>query len=170
MTTTCKIMLLGEMGVGKTSIAKQLVFGTFAGEYGSTIGVDIYTYNVEPPPGGQPFTFLVWDTDGSFGDAAFEMVYMRQAQAALVVADIGRPSTIASAARLCDRFAEVRPGRFLAAILNKWDLVEPGSEPDIPDALADPGFPVLRTSAKTGMNVKQTFHDAAQTILRRGMA
>lgn len=170
LTTTCKIMLLGEMGVGKTSIAKQLVFGTFAGEYGSTIGVDIYTYKVEPPPEGQPFTFLVWDTDGSFGDSAFEMVYMRQAQAALVVADIGRPSTVASAVRLCDRFADVRPGRFLAAILNKWDLVEPGIEPDIPDALADPGFPVLRTSAKTGMNVKQTFHDAAHTILRRGMA
>ncbi|MGI9409070.1 MAG: hypothetical protein ACR2OV_03275, partial [Hyphomicrobiaceae bacterium] len=45
-------MLLGDMGVGKTSIARRLAFGTFGGEYQSTIGVEILTYDIESGPGG----------------------------------------------------------------------------------------------------------------------
>ena len=94
----CKIMLLGEMGVGKTSIARRLAFGTFSGEYKSTIGVEILTYEIKDGPGGVPFQFLIWDTDGSFGDAIFETVYLANAQAALFVADVSRPSTFTSVA------------------------------------------------------------------------
>lgn len=163
-------MLLGEMGVGKTSIARQLAFGTFAADYSSTVGVDIYTYVVDPPPDGRPFTFLVWDTDGSFGETFFRTVYIRQAQAALMIADVTRPSTIESAARLCEIFAEALPGRYFATVLNKCDLIEGQPEPELPPILRAPDVPVLRTSAKTGMNVKSTFDDAARTILRRGQA
>lgn len=165
----CKIMLLGDMGVGKTSIARQLVFGTFDGEYGSTIGVDIYTYDVDPPPGEEPFKFLVWDTDGSFGDAYFNLVYIRQAQAALVVGDVTRPATLESAARLAERFADAMPGRYLGVVLNKLDLVVGGEEPDLPGILAAGDIPLVRTSAKTGQGIEQTFSDAASTIVRRGM-
>jgi small GTP-binding protein len=168
--TTCKIMLLGEMGVGKTSIAKQLVFGTFEGEYGSTIGVDIYTYDVVPAPGGQPFKFLIWDTDGSFGEAVFNMVYLKQAQAALVIGDASRPNTIASAALLAEKFTAAMPGRYLAVVLNKWDLIADDNRPDIPVALRSAAIPVIQTSAKTGFGVRALFHDAAATIMRRGQA
>jgi Ras-related protein Rab-5C len=167
---TCKIMLLGDMGVGKTSIARQLVFGTFDGEYGSTIGVDIYTYDVEPPPAGAPFKFLVWDTDGSFGEALFNLVYIRQAQAALVVGDATRPATLDSAARLAENFLAAMPGRHLAVVLNKWDLVENVEAVLLPDILRAKDVSVVRTSAKTGLGVKDTFHEAAATIVRRGLA
>lgn len=166
--TTCKIMLLGEMGVGKTSIAKQLVFGTFEGDYGSTIGVDIYTYDVVPGPGGQPFKFLIWDTDGSFGETFFNLVYLKQAQAALVIADASRPGTIATAAQLAARFSEALPGRYLAAVLNKCDLITDDTRPPIPAAFTTAGIPVVETSAKTGFGIKTLFHAAAETIVRRG--
>ena len=168
--TSCKIMLLGEMGVGKTSIARQLAFGTFAADYSSTVGVDIYTHVVDPPPEGKPFTFLVWDTDGSFGETLFRSVYIRQAQAALMVGDVTRPATIESAARLCEIFTEAMPGRYFAALLNKCDLIEGEDEPPLPALLRADDVPVVRTSAKTGMNVKATFADAARTIVRRGQA
>ena len=168
--TTCKIMLLGEMGVGKTSIAKQLVFGTYDGDYDSTIGVEIYTYDVIPPPNDDPFKFLIWDTDGSFGESFFNLVYIRQAQAALVVADATRPHTIESAARLVDTFSNAMPGRYLAAVLNKWDLVDEHDAPELPDRLRAADLPLVKTSAKTGLNIADTFHDAARTIVRRGLA
>jgi len=163
-------MLLGDMGVGKTSIARQLVFGTFDGAYGSTIGVDIYTYDVEPPPADVPFKFLVWDTDGSFGEALFNLVYIRQAQAALVVGDVTRPATLDSAARLAENFLAAMPGRHLAVVLNKWDLIENADAVVLPDILQAKGVPVVHTSAMTGMGVKDTFHEAAATIVRRGLA
>lgn len=168
--TTCKIMLLGEMGVGKTSIAKQLVFGTFEGGYGSTIGVDIYTYDVVPAPEGRPFKFLIWDTDGSFGETFFNLVYLKQAQAALVIGDASRPDTIASAAHLAGKFADAMPGRYLAAVLNKWDLITGENRPELPAAFRTGSIPLVETSAKTGHGVKQLFHDAAATITRRGQA
>ena len=168
--TACKIMLLGDMGVGKTSIAKQLVFGTFEGEYGSTIGVDIYTYDIEPPPGGQPFKFLIWDTDASFGEAFFNLVYMKQAQAALVIGDASRPATITNAARLAKKFSDAMPGRYLAAVLNKWDLIKGADEIVLPEIFQAGDIPVLRTSAKTGLGIKDMFHGAATTIVRRGQA
>ena len=37
-----KLMLLGEMAVGKTSIANRLAFDRFGESYTSTIGTDIY--------------------------------------------------------------------------------------------------------------------------------
>jgi hypothetical protein len=77
-----KVMLLGEMAVGKTSIANRLAFDRFGESYKSTIGTDIYVYDVEAPPGDKPFRFLIWDTDGSFEDAMFRSRYMRGVHAA----------------------------------------------------------------------------------------
>ncbi len=50
-----KVMLLGEIGVGKSSLARRLVFDKFEFDYKPTIGVDIYRYDVPagrraPPP------------------------------------------------------------------------------------------------------------------------
>jgi Ras-related protein Rab-5C len=62
--TARKIMLLGEIGVGKSSIARRLVFDRFEGDYKPTIGVDVYSYDVEPGPAGPqpPIKFIIWDT------------------------------------------------------------------------------------------------------------
>ena len=88
---TRKIMLLGEIGVGKTSIARRLSFDVFDEDYKATIGSDIYVYEVEPAPDGVPFKFVVWDTDGKFGNVIFKSVYIKEAQAAIIVGDVSRP-------------------------------------------------------------------------------
>jgi GTPase SAR1 family protein len=49
--TARKIMLLGEIGVGKSSIARRLVFDRFEGDYKPTIGVDVYSYDVDDGAG-----------------------------------------------------------------------------------------------------------------------
>ena len=163
-------MLLGEMGVGKTSIARRLAFGTFAGDYKSTIGVEILTYEITNGPGGRPFQFLIWDTDGSFGDAIFETVYLTNAQAALFVGDVARPSTLTTVAHLADLFDQRLPGRYTAAVLNKIDLLDAtAGAPELPPELAGHGRPIVQTSAKTGQGVAEAFHDAAETIVRRGL-
>jgi small GTP-binding protein len=162
-----KILLLGEIGVGKTSIARRLVFDQFDGSYKATIGTDIYRYEVVPSPVDGPFHFVVWDTDGNFGDTIFRHVYARQADAAMIIADATREATLEAAARLGDGFMDAFPGRALTFVINKLDLLEPGVEPELPAALASSGVPILRTSAKTGDHVRQTFHTIAEIIARR---
>ncbi len=157
------------MGVGKTSIARRLTFGRFGGEYKSTIGVEVLTYQIAEGPGGVPFTFLIWDTDGSFGEAMLDTVYMEGAQAALLVGDVSRPTTISSISRLAAHYESRFPGRYAAVVLNKIDLLADGEDVVLPDGLETPVRKVLRTSAKTGAGVTETFAEAAETIVRRGL-
>jgi small GTP-binding protein len=160
-------MLLGEIGVGKTSIARRLAFDKFDESYKATIGSDIYTYEIKSPEGVPRFRFYVWDTDGSFGSAILKHVYMRQAHAALVIGDATRPATLESMTKLAGLFEETLPGRYLALVVNKADLLEAGTELPNTKPLQDFGLPLRMTSAKTGENIRHTFEEAADTILRR---
>ena len=92
--TAQKIMLLGEIGVGKSSIAQRLVFNRFETDYKPTLGVDVYTYEIETPTDADPAAttkFIIWDTDGNFGESVLSHIYIKEAAAALIVGDIGAP-------------------------------------------------------------------------------
>jgi Ras-related protein Rab-5C len=121
--TARKIMLLGEIGVGKSSIARRLVFDRFEGDYKPTIGVDVYSYDVEPGPlGPEPsITFVIWDTDGNFGEAVLSHVYIKEAAAALIVGDVTRRSTLQRMLELGNSFMEAMLGRYCAFLINKSD-------------------------------------------------
>ena len=164
-----KLMLLGEIGVGKSSLARRLVLDRFDGEYLPTIGVDVYPYRIPEDVVPEPISLAVWDTDGNFGQAIFEHVYIKQASAALIVGDVMRPATLETMPRLAAGFLAALPGRYVAYVVNKLDLLPPGDVPELPGALTEDGPPLVRTSALTGDNVRQLFHDAARTILRRGL-
>jgi translation elongation factor EF-4 len=94
---------------------------------------------------------------------------MEGAQAALLVGDVSRRTTITSMVRLADAYAGRFPGRYSAVILNKMDLLASPDELSIPDGLETPVRKVLRTSAKTGEGVQEVFAEAAETIVRRGL-
>jgi Ras-related protein Rab-5C len=162
-----KVILLGEIGVGKTSIARRLAFGTFGDVYKATIGADIYRYEVVPPPiAGTPFQFLVWDTDGSHGESIFRLFYARQAQAAMIVGDATRPSSIESMVRLGQRFSDEVPGRFFAHVINKLDLTGDQVPAALARRLEASKVPIYSTSAKTGRSVSEAFAEAAGEIVK----
>ena len=163
MTASAKVMLLGDIGVGKSSLARRLLFDTFESEYKTTIGVDVRTCDVTTSEG--PLRLILWDTDGDFGMSIFETLYMRGASAAVIVADASRPATLVKLANLSRGFAERLPGREIRAVINKVDLAE-GALPQ-PPAEVDPSF-VVKTSAKTGAGVRELFEGLAAGILRRG--
>jgi small GTP-binding protein len=165
--TARKVMLLGEIGVGKSSIVKRLVFDRFEVDYKPTIGVDIYRYEVPPRPGQDAMSLIVWDTDGNFGEAIFRHVYIREASAALIIGDLTRRATVETMLRLGEGFREAIPGRYCCHILNKLDLVEHPHEFELPEELGRSTVPVLKTSAKTGANVANAFLEAADAIRRR---
>lgn len=169
MTVYKKIMLLGEIGVGKTSLARRLSFEVFDENYKATIGTDIYLYEVVPSPCADPFSFIVWDTDGTYGEAIFRHVYVKEAHAAMIVGDVTRRQTLETMANLGEMFVDAMPGRFCGFVLNKLDLISAATEPAIPPRLARLTAQLSRTSAKTGDGVAEAFHRAARTIVRRGL-
>lgn len=167
--TAHKIMLLGDIGVGKSSIVQRLVFDRFDFEYKPTIGVDVYRYVLPATAGQQPATLIVWDTDGNLSDLMFRHVYMKAASAAMIVGDLTRPDTLETMARLAESFASELPGRHVGFLLNKLDLVAQPDEIEIPKALRQRSQNARITSARTGANIEAAFREAANAVIRRGL-
>ena len=165
---SAKVMLLGDIGVGKSSLARRLVFGRFESEYKTTIGVDVLTHDIALGQGSPDdrLRLILWDTDGDFGLTIFETVYVRGASGAIIVADASRPATIVKMASLARSFAERLPGRPVCSVVNKIDLA-PGGRPLGADN-ADLGD-VLYSSALTGEGVGELFATLGDAIVRRGL-
>lgn len=163
---SAKVMLLGDIGVGKSSLARRFVFDRFEADYKTTIGVDVLTHDVDlgPDCANETLRFVLWDTDGDFGNRIFETVYLIGASGAIVVADATRPATLVKMAALVARFQDTLPGRPAAAIVNKIDLVS--TRPTLGDANA-PQIDAVYTSAKTGEGVAKMFVDLGRAIWRR---
>ncbi len=165
MIASAKVLLLGDIGVGKSSLARRFIFDRFETEYKTTIGVDILTHDLDLEDGEEPFRFVLWDTDGDFGQQIFSSVYVVGAAAALIVSDATRPESLAKAGGLAETFASRFPGRPIKVIINKIDLV-PEPEPHFAIDGVDADDLAL-TSAKTGRNVASLFLSMGRTIRRR---
>jgi len=159
---SAKVMLLGDIGVGKTSLARRLVFDRFETDYKSTIGVDVLTYDATlgPDCDNEQMRLVLWDTDGDFGDRIFETVYLAGASGAVIVSDASRPATLAKMANLARRFEDEFPGRPLVCIVNKIDLAPQLAAGDAPQG-------ALYSSARTGEGVAELFATLGGMIWRR---
>jgi small GTP-binding protein len=57
-----KVIILGDMGVGKTSLVNRFVNNSFNKDYKATIGVDFEVERFKIL--GLPFNLQIWDTAG----------------------------------------------------------------------------------------------------------
>lgn len=164
---TAKVMLLGDMGVGKTSIMYRLVYDRFEGQYKTTLGVEVLSYDVPPAveDAGEPTRLVLWDTDGDFGKQIFDTVYVTGAAAAIIVSDVTRPQTITRMVELAHSFEARFPGRPYKALVNKIDIPEAAGSIERIDELTKSS--VRFVSAKTGIGIAESFAEVAETIRRR---
>jgi Ras-related protein Rab-5C len=164
---TAKVMLLGDMGVGKTSIMYRLVYDRFEGNYKSTLGVEISTHDVWPDADdvADPVRCIIWDADGDFGRLIFDTVYVSGAHGAIIMSDVTRPQTITRMLELAHNFEARFPGRPYRALVNKIDLVEAAEATSRRTQLGR--LDVEFVSAKTGVGVAKSIAALAGAIRRR---
>ena len=166
-----KLIVIGEQGVGKTSLVRRLVEREFHEDYLSTLGVDIYTYKVPAAKVGAPsdLQLMIWDIEGQLGTKVFRHPYFQGAAGICVVGDLLRPSTLLrmqDLALICDVEAAGRPCILLA---NKTDQLPAGQPPEFPAEIDRKRWPLFLTSAKADENVVQAFEHVAKAIVRRGI-
>lgn len=166
MSGARKVIIAGSFGVGKTSLIRRHVHGTFSPVYQATIGVNLYrcTEVIE----GTAFELVIWDVEGlSEPDQRVDR-YWIGASAALIVGDATRSETITSMALHAQSFLHQLPGRPIGFAINKADL---RPVPDRAEAELAERFSIepLRTSALNGHNVRQAFSSLARLIWQRGL-
>jgi small GTP-binding protein len=81
-----KFIVLGESGVGKTSILLRLSEGRFVPSFSSTLGIEHFSYALMVE--GQPVRLLLWDTAGQERFYAVVRQYFRGSLGVVLVFDI----------------------------------------------------------------------------------
>jgi small GTP-binding protein len=158
-----KICMLGATGVGKTSLVSQFVSSVFSEKYLTTIGVKVDKKTLAV--NGTELTLLLWDIYGQDEFQTVRTSYLKGATGYLLVADGTRQQTLDTAREL-QKTAEgaIGPVPFVL-VLNKSDLA---GEWRIDDKtlwkMAEEGWTIVRTSAKTGAGVEDAFLKLAEKV------
>lgn len=160
-----KICLLGEFGVGKTSLVQRFVEGRFDDKYLSTVGVKISRKTLKRSYG--EMNLLIWDLAGSNGFESTGTSYMQGAAGALIVCDLTRRDTLIAFENYARQIRIMNPGIQLVFVCNKADLIHTRdiSDMDLLNVLSGLGERnFFLTSAKTGEQVEAAFDHLANNL------
>ncbi|KAI9005484.1 vacuolar biogenesis protein [Phycomyces nitens] len=168
-----KVIILGDSGVGKTSLMNQYVNKKFSSQYKATIGADFLTKEVLVDD--RLVTMQIWDTAGQERFQSLGVAFYRGADCCVLVCDVNNSKSFESLDQWRDEFliqASPRdPDRFPFVLLgNKIDVEEAKRMVSQKRAMAwcqsKDNVPYFETSAKEAINVEQAF----QTIARNALA
>jgi small GTP-binding protein len=157
-----KICMVGQFGVGKTSLVRRFVDSIFDDRYLTTIGVKIDRKDVNID--GRPLTLMLWDLAGEDELAPFNVSHLRGASGYILVADGCRAATLDKAAEIQQRIVQSLGPMPFVLVVNKADLRD---QWEVQSALvAQYGWPTFETSAKTGSGVEEMFLGLGATLIR----
>ncbi|MGD1910607.1 MAG: Rab family GTPase [Rivularia sp. (in: cyanobacteria)] len=159
-----KICMVGAFATGKTSLVAKFVYSIFSEKYQTTVGVKIDKKILEVQE--QELNLILWDLYGEDEFQKLRTSYLRGSSGYLLVVDGTRKSTLQTAFDLQKRVEETVGKVPFILVLNKSDL-EDEWELDLAmiEAVEEKGWTVIKTSAKTGLNVEEIFHTLASKIL-----
>jgi len=86
---SCKVVLLGESGVGKTSIIDRFLNGRFSPDISPSQGASFGTKTIDLDDSGKKkIKFDIWDTAGQEKFRSISKIFYRDANAVIFVYDI----------------------------------------------------------------------------------
>src|SRR5271169_2004389 len=115
-----KICMVGEFGVGKTSLVRRFVDSMFDERYLSTVGVKIDRKDVTV--GSESVTLMLWDLAGEDDLAQLKVSHLRGASGYILVVDGCRAASLVKAVDLQQRIVDQLGPLPFVLVLNKSDL------------------------------------------------
>ena len=162
----CKIVVLGDSGVGKTSLANRWINGSWTDSVKPTIGANHQRKRVVVE--GQNLDVFMWDTAGQEQFRSLAPVYTRSSSAVVIVASITEQSsfeTINDWIDIVRATSEKMPPMVLC--VNKIDLPNHVMEfEDVLDKYRNDFNGVFFVSALTGQEVDNAFRCASENAFK----
>jgi len=170
--TLLKVIVLGDSGVGKTSLMNQFVNNKFSDAYKATIGAGFLTKSVNVDD--QLVTLQIWDTAGQERFQALGTSFYRGADCCVLVYDVNVAQThehLDSWRNEFLSFVQTTESNDIPFVVigNKIDL----NQRTVSKAKAEQwcesrgGIPYFETSAKEGIAVGQAFFTITKLALQR---
>ncbi|XP_067630244.1 uncharacterized protein Rab32 isoform X1 [Eurosta solidaginis] len=168
-----KILVIGELGTGKTSFIKRYVHQFFSQNYRATIGVDFALKVLHWDP-NTTVRLQLWDIAGQERFGNMTRVYYKEAVGAFIVFDVTRSGTFDCVSKWkedLDSKVQLPDGNPIPCILlaNKCDQEKQGivTSPEKMDAyVRENGFAGwYETSAKENINIDEAARALVNKIL-----
>lgn len=156
-TYSKKIILIGNFGVGKTSLTRQFVYQKFSEEYLTTLGVKIDKKLIEL--GENLVNLMIWDIAGEVTQTRVNTSYYLGSNGVMYVFDVSRPSTYEQMEADIEYVQKLLPNVPVLRVANKVDLV---SEEQIRQLPVKYDF---LCSAKNNQNVESAFYQLTKAMI-----
>jgi small GTP-binding protein len=163
-----KIIALGDMAVGKTSVAMRYVHNKFDPKYKATIGVSHALKKLAID--NKPITMSIWDTGGQEMFDFIRPHYFIGSDGGLIVYDVTQKSSFDRLDRWFDElYKYCKENISVILVGNKTDLVDERviSTEQGEQYAQHRGVTFYETSAKTGENVVDVMEELCNLILSK---
>jgi len=166
-----RVILIGDSGVGKSSLLRCFTDGTFAEVSDPTVGVDFFARIIKVAD-GTPIKLQLWDTAGHERFRSITKSYYRNSVGCLLVFDVCcRSSFLSIGTWMSEAKKYIDPYKAVFILVGcKRDMPDTDAknrEVNEPEARAFANFhniPYVETSAKSGLNVEDAFAILTQSI------
>jgi len=175
-----KILILGGVRSGKTSLLSRLTEHTFCSEYLPTIGVDYKVTSIDLNDTYKTHKHIklqLWDTAGDGRFHTIVQAYYYNAIGAVLMFDLTNEESLNDVVRWYeDLMFTVQPHKFVNVILvgSKADLIGNANNASIEDIRDRARYlasklecSYIETSAKTNLNVSLVFMSLAHDIFKQ---
>lgn len=154
-----KICLVGDLGVGKTSLVRRFVYNLFDDKYLATIGVKVSRKTMVVAHANElvEVVMMLWDLASAAEFEELQTTYLRGASGVILVCDLARVETIERLAMYADVVNEATRSAPCVIAANKVDLITNALPPTLQAVTPPLRAPTYLTSAKTDAEVDSLF-------------
>ena len=161
-----KVLLLGESTVGKTCFLMKYTDRSFQDIHMATIGLD-YRLKSMKLKSGKNIKLQIWDTAGQDRFRAITKNYYKGSHGVLLMYDITNVQSFENVKTWVTQIKEeASKDVIIYMTANKIDLESDRkvSKEEGEELAKELGFPFVETSAKSGINISETFEDLVERI------
>ena len=157
-----KVVLVGDSGVGKSSILMRYLKNEYSEAFEITVGGAFMQAKV--PIEEDVVTLDIWDTAGQERFRSLLSIYFRSAIAAVVVYDVTDPESFERCEYWVKTLKEYEPQCQLFIAGNKYDNENSNYEEGLKEYAQLNGVDWVLTSAKNDINIKSLFERVARSV------
>jgi Ras-related protein Rab-6A len=160
-----KIVVIGDINVGKTSILSRFRYGSFEQSYMPTLGIDFFTKNLFYED--KTIRLILWDTAGQERFRSLIPSYLKNADCIIIVYDITNKDSFNSLTNwLSDAKNNTIEGTIFVICGNKIDLKEKRvvTNEEIDEYIKKENLLYVECSAQNGEGIKELFNLIAKNL------